>query len=434
VNFVNFGSFAVRSRTAADRTARCGPGAATANARRHEIVTEGGLKRAIALRPLPFARWRLSPVFRHATLLGFAALAVIAAPVAVLAKPLVPAKPIVIGHRGASAYVPEHTLESYRQAIARGADFIEPDLVSTKDGALITRHEPYLGGDNADMAGADSTDVASHPEFASRKKTVTLDGYKLTGWFAEDFTLAEIKTLRAHERLPQLRPASAGKNGKYEIPTLQEVIDLAKAQSKTAGRTIGIYIETKHPSYHQTIGLPLEERLVATLKAAGYDRADAPVYIQSFEVGNLRKLHGLIKVKLVQLYEGRGQPHDFVLSGDKRTYSDLASPDGLAFVASYAAGIGPDKGRVIPVTDGKLGAPSALVKDAHAAGLTVHPYTFRPENYFLPGNLRTGANPADYGDDAAEYRAFLDAGVDGLFSDAPDRARIAVESFAKVRH
>ncbi|MBN8829466.1 MAG: glycerophosphodiester phosphodiesterase [Sphingomonadales bacterium] len=360
-------------------------------------------------------------MFRHFALLALASL--------MTASAL--ARPIIIGHRGAPAYAPEHTLESYRQAIARGADYIEPDLVSTKDGALIARHEPYLGGEDADFAGADSTDVASHPEYASRKKTVMLDGQKLTGWFAEDFTLAEIKTLRARERLPALRPASAAKNGDHEIPTLQEVIDLARAQSGATGRTIGIYPETKHPSYHRSIGLPLEERLVAILKANGHDRADAPVYIQSFEVGNLRRLRGLTKVKLVQLYGGSGKPYDFVLSGDARTYDDLATPEGLRFVAGYASGIGPDKGRVIPVVGGKLGTASALVRDAHAAGLTVHPYTFRPENNFLPPGLRSGADPAAYGDDQAEYIAFFKAGVDGLFSDAADRASSAAGAFAR---
>jgi glycerophosphoryl diester phosphodiesterase len=360
-------------------------------------------------------------MFRHLALLALAPLMTVPAA----------ARPIIIGHRGAPAYVPEHTLESYRQAIARGADYIEPDLVSTKDGALIARHEPYLGGDNADFAGADSTDVASHPEYASRKKTVMLDGYKLTGWFAEDFTLAEIKTLRARERLPALRPASAAQNGQYEIPTLQEVIDLARRESTAAGRTIGIYPETKHPSYHASIGLPLEERLAAVLKANGYDSADAPVYIQSFEVGNLQQLHGLTKARLVQLFEASGKPYDFMLSGDSRTYDDLATPEGLKFVAGYANGIGPDKGRVIPVVEGRLGAPSALVKDAHAARLAVHPYTFRPENNFLPAALRGAADIAAYGDDQAEYIAFLKAGVDGLFSDAADRASAAASAFSR---
>lgn len=327
-------------------------------------------------------------------------------------------EPIVIAHRGASAYRPEHTLAAYELAIEQGADFIEPDLVATRDGALIARHEPYLGGDNPDFAGADSTDVASRPEFADRRRTVVIDGVSLTGWFACDFTLAEIRTLRARERLPQLRPASAAHDGQFAIPTLDEVIALVRQAEKRTGRRIGIYPETKHPSWHAAIGLPLEERLVATLRAHGYDSADDPVFIQSFEVGNLQRLDRLTDIRLVQLLGGAGGPEDWRLAGGQRTYDWLATPEGMAFVADYADAIGPNKARVIPVIEGRLGMPTRLVANAHAAGLLVHPYTFRPEDAFLPAALA--------GDDQAELRAFLDAGVDGLFADAPGRARSAL--------
>ncbi len=328
--------------------------------------------------------------------------------------------PIVIAHRGASAYRPEHTLASYELAIEQGADFIEPDLVATKDGALIARHEPYLGGENPDFAGADSTDVASRPEFANRKRTMVIDGVTLTGWFASDFTLAEIRTLRARERIPALRPASAAFDGRFAIPTLEEIITLLRAAEARTGRTIGLYPETKHPAWHAAIGLPLEERLVAILHASGFDSADDAVFIQSFEVGNLQRLDRMTGIRLVQLMSGDGGPADWQAAGDRRGYDWLASPEGLAFVASYADAIGPNKARVIPIDNGGLGLPTRLVADAHKAGLLVHPYTFRPEDAFLPKALAS--------DDAAELRAFLATGIDGLFADAPDRARAAMRS------
>lgn len=329
-------------------------------------------------------------------------------------------EPIVIAHRGASAYRPEHTLEAYDLAIEQGADFVEPDLVATRDGALIARHEPYLGGDNADFAGADSTDVASRPEFADRKRTVVIDGVTLTGWFATDFTLAEIRTLHARERLPTLRPASAAFDGQFSIPTLEDIIALVRAAEARTGRTIGLYPETKHPGWHAAAGLPLEERLVAILHAYGFDSPADAVFIQSFEVGNLQRLNRMTDIRLVQLMSGEGGPADWQAAGDARGYDWLAGADGLAFVASYADAIGPNKARVIPVETGRLGDPTRLVADAHAAGLRVHPYTFRPEDAFLPQELA--------GDDIAELRAFLAAGVDGLFADAPDRARAAMLS------
>lgn len=374
------------------------------------------------------------PLFRAAALLLLSVMTVTSAEAAPPPPPHNPqhAAPLVFGHRGASAYRPEHTLASYDLAISMGADFVEPDLVSTKDGVLVCRHENYIGGDSSALVGGDTTDVASHPEFAARKTTKVIDGVSLTGWFVEDFTLAELKTLRAKERLPQLRPANAGYDGRFEVPTFQEMIDLVKKREKETGRRIGIIPETKHPSYFQSIGLALEEPLVKALKANGYDSADAPVFIQSFEVANLIKLRAMTRARLVQLVDSpTARPQDFVIAGDKRTYADLMTPAGLKQLRAHADAIGPDKGWIIPRdAAGNLLAPTTLVADAHTAGLLVTPYTFRPENYFLPTSLRKGNDPRAYGDDAAEFAAFLKAGVDALFADAPDRARAAVDAFA----
>ena len=332
--------------------------------------------------------------------------------------------PIVIGHRGASGYRPEHTLAAYQLAIEMGADFIEPDLVSTKDGVLVARHENQISG---------TTDVADHPEFAARQTTKLIDGVSVTGWFTEDFTLAELKTLRAKERLADLRPANTAFNGLYEIPTLQEVIDLVKRMEKShegqPGRAkgrIGIYPETKHPSYFDSIGLSLEEPLVAALNKNGYRSKNSPVFIQSFEVGNLKELAGMTRVPLVQLLDASGKPWDFAVSGDPRTYADIASPAGLAEIATYADGIGANKNLIVPRDAGNnLLAPTTLIADAHAEGLLVHAWTFRSENNFLPNDFRLG-NPADpdylrqHGDAKAEDKLFFDLGLDGIFTDFPD--------------
>lgn len=321
------------------------------------------------------------------------------------------AVPLVIGHRGASGYRPEHTIESYTLAIEQGADVIEPDLVSTKDGVLIARHENEISG---------TTDVAE--KFPDRKATKMIDGKEVVGWFTEDLTLAEIKTLRAKERL-EFRDQS--NNGKFAVPTFEEVIDLAIAKSKQTGRSIGLYPETKHPTYFDSIGLSLEEPLVATLKMKGLDQADSAVFIQSFEVNNLKQLNGMIEVKLVQLMEAADkQPFDLAAAGDKRTYADLAKPAGLKEIASYADGIGPYKRLIVPEDANKaLLAPTSLVADAHAAGLLVHPYTFRGEAQYLA---------KDYGGDPAkEYQQFFALGVDGLFSDFPDTALAAREAWRK---
>lgn len=306
-------------------------------------------------------------------------------------------RPIVIAHRGASGLLPEHTIAAYTRAIDDGADFIEPDLVPTRDGVLVARHENEISG---------TTDVASRADFADRKSTKTIDGASVTGWFTEDFTLAELKTLRARERLPELR--GTANDGRFEIPTLDEIIALAQA------RGVGIYPETKHPTYFAAIGLPLEERLVAALDTAGWRDADAPVFIQSFEVNNLKRLDGMTDVRLIQLVAAEGGPAD----GTYRSYTEMLTPEGLKAVAAYADGIGPEKTLVIPRgPDMRLTSPTRLVADAHAAGLKVHPWTFRAENYFLPADHRKGEDPRAHGDLAGEIRAYLATGIDGLFSD-----------------
>jgi glycerophosphoryl diester phosphodiesterase len=325
------------------------------------------------------------------------------------------AKPLVIGHRGASGYRPEHTLASYELAARMGAEYIEPDLVTTKDGVLVARHEPNI---------TDTTDVAEHPEFASRQTTKTIDGVTQTGWFTEDFTLAELRTLRAKERIPATRQRNTLYDGRYQVPTLQEVIDLSRKLSRELHRPIGIYPETKHPTYFRTIGLPLEEPLVKTLRRNDLDDRRDRVFIQSFEVSNLKWLEDRIDVPLVQLLSGRsGRPYDFVVSGDPRTYGDLATPAGLEEIGRYADGVGPSKDYVVPRdATGRSLPPTTFVRDAHRAGLLVHPYTFRNENQFLPLELRSGADPSAYGRAFAEYDQFFGLGVDGLFTDNPDTA------------
>jgi glycerophosphoryl diester phosphodiesterase len=312
---------------------------------------------------------------------------------------------IVIAHRGASGERPEHTLASYRLAIEQGADYIEPDLVLTKDGVLVARHENEI---------SETTDVADKAEFADRKTTKTIDGQKMTGWFTEDFTLAELKTLRAKERLPQLRQANMAYDGQFEIPTFDEILALAKAQSAATGRTIGVYPETKHPSYFTAIGLPHAGPLLAALTKYGHVEKSAPVFIQSFEVDNLKALRPKTKLRLIQLMDEKGSPPD----RSDLTYPQMASAQGLKIVATYADGIGPNKALIIPRTLlGNLGDPTTLVADAHKVGLAVHPWTFRRENYFLPLAQKSGIDPRGHGDLNAEIKAFLATGIDGIFSD-----------------
>lgn len=326
-------------------------------------------------------------------------------------------EPVLIGHRGASGYRPEHTLAAYELAIQQGADYIEPDLVSTKDGVLVARHENEISG---------TTDVADHPEFAGRRTTKVIDGRAVTGWFTEDFTFQELRTLRAKERLPEVRPDNTAYDGQERIPSFDEVLKLARREG------VGIYPETKHPTYFDAIGLSLEEPLVAALEKRHWDDADDPVIIQSFETANLRDLDGMVDVALAQLVDGAGRPYDLVAAGDPRTYSDLVTPAGLAWIATYADGVGVHKDRVLPRTAGATTVPSAVVGDAHEQGLVVHVWTLRRENQFMATNFRIGTDPNAPGDLAAEARAFLDAGVDGIFSDNPDIVAAVLPDALKV--
>lgn len=323
--------------------------------------------------------------------------------------------PLVIGHRGASGYVPEHTLTSYFIAVQQGADYIEPDLVSTQDGVLIARHENEIGG---------TTDVAEHPEFATRKTTKIIDAQSVQGWFSEDFTLAEIKTLRARERLPALRNANTRFDGQFEIPTFDEILSLVRALERMRGPAaprIGVYPETKHPSYFRGIGLPLEGTLLRTLKRWGYRGKDAPIFLQSFEVGNLKNLRKKTDLPIVQLMEATGAPYDFVAAGDRRRYEDLLSAEELKQIAQYANVIGVDKNMLIPRdAEGALTTPTPLINAAHDAGLKVHAWTLRAENNFLPANFLEGANPAQFGKLQNEIAMLLDLGIDGFFTDQPD--------------
>ncbi|RSZ29461.1 glycerophosphodiester phosphodiesterase [Variovorax beijingensis] len=357
--------------------------------------------------------------------------------------------PLVIGHRGgANGYLPEHTLEAYALGISLGADYIEPDLVATKDGHLIARHEPNL---------IDTTNVKDLPQFANRRRTVMLDGVSTDGFFASDFTLAEIKQLRAVQSFAE-RDQSF--NGKFQIPTLAEVIDLAKRKSREEGRRIGIYPETKHPTYHQSIGLPLEDRLLNVLSAAGWNQRNAPVFIQSFETANLRYLRSKTSVRLIQLVDANDvkpdgtldlskpydKPYDWVVSNRDGLFSDLLTPRGLQEVKGYADGIGPWKpylissacktvqaGACADVTgdgaiderDRVLLPPTNVIANAHRLGLLVHPYTFRSEQKRLTGSF--GGNAVN------EYLAFYEAGVDGVFSDFADTA-VAARAMFLLKH
>ena len=289
---------------------------------------------------------------------------------------------LVIAHRGASGERPEHTLESYRLAIEEGADYIEPDLVMTLDGVLIARHENEIGG---------TTDVAQHPEFASRRRTQIIDGETMVGWFTEDFTLAEIKTLRARERLPELRPKNCAFDGQFLVPTFDEIMQLAVEanRGRGAGQRIGVYPETKHPAHFAAIGLPQEQAVLDTLQRHGYAAEGSPVVIQSFDPRNLRQLRGMTRLPLLQLLE-----HEL---GD------------LAEIATYADGIGIAKAL----------ASTEAVSAAHAVNLKVHVWTFRAENEFLPDDLKVGKSPAAHGDLDAEILRFLKRGIDGFFVDFP---------------
>jgi len=326
-------------------------------------------------------------------------------------------KPILIAHRGASGERPEHTLEAYALAIEQGADFIEPDLVLTRDVVLVARHENEISG---------TTDVATRPEFAARKAVKVIDGESVSGWFTEDFTLSELKTLRARERIALLRPGNAAFDGRFTIPTFDEVLELLRRHKKKSGRRIGVYPETKHPSYFASVGLPHTAPLLAALERHGYRAAKDPVFIQSFEVGNLIEIGRQSPFRLIQLMSADGGPFDKKDEGLR--YADMLTPAALKNIARYADGIGIEKALVIGRTaDGSLGTPTGLPVKAAAAGLDVHIWTFRAENYFLPADLRSSERPDVHGDLAAEIRAFVAAGVDGIFSDNVAQARAALD-------
>ena len=332
-------------------------------------------------------------------------------------------RPFVIAHRGASGYVPEHTLAGYFIAIQQGADYVEPDLVLSSDGALLARHENEIGG---------TTDVAAHPEFAARKATRNIDGEPVTGWFTEDFTLAELKTLRARERLPGLRKSNTRYDEVFAIPTFDEVLDLVAAadaqraaNARAAGlpppRRIGVYPETKHPSYFAKLGLHFDAPMLEALARHGYGKRSDPICLQSFEVANLKALRRKTDLPLVQLVAPTGQPFDFTLAHDRRTYLDLMSDAGLADIATYADAIGPHKWMVVQFGPGGS-SDTGLARRARDAGLGVHVWTLRAENEFLPEALKAHGDAAMHGNLAAEIRALLDAGITGLFSDHPDLA------------
>ncbi|MEU3252190.1 glycerophosphodiester phosphodiesterase [Streptomyces sp. NPDC006997] len=335
--------------------------------------------------------------------------------------------PTIIGHRGASGYRPEHTFGAYDLALDMGADIVEAgDLVVTRDGHLVCRHEPEIGG---------TTDVADHPEFADRKKTTTLDGASVTGWFTEDFTLAELKTLRAVERIPANRPHNTLYDGRWEIPTFEEVLRWQDEQTRRRGRQVWIYPEMKHPTYFRKQGLALEERVAKLLRKYRKDRFDAPVIVQSFEPTSVQRLNKLVDTPLVVLLSGpSSRPYDFVENGDPRTVADLVKPAGLREIASYAQGIGPTLDLVIPKdASGRLTRPTTLVADAHRVGLRLHPWTMRNENPFLPADFRQGTDADAYGDVFAAYRTYFATGIDGVFTDQPDTGVLAREDFRARR-
>lgn len=332
--------------------------------------------------------------------------------------------PTIVGHRGASGYRPEHTLGSYQLALDMGAHVIEQDLVPTKDGHLVCRHENDITG---------TTDVADHPEFAGRKTTKSVDGVSLTGWFTEDFTLAELKKLRAKERIPQSRPHSTLYNGRWEIPTFEEVLRWADEEGRRRGEPVWLYVETKHPTYFRGLGLGLEERLAKLLRRYGRDRRDSPLFLQSFEPTSMQRMAKLVSTPRVVLFDAANtQPWDFKQSGDPRFVADLIKPEGLKWIASFAQGIGPWVDLIIPKdATGKLGKPTTLVRDAHAKGLILHPYTMRNENSFLPADFRIGTDPNAYGDAFGAFKTYFEQGIDGIFTDNPDTGLLAAADFNK---
>ncbi len=359
----------------------------------------------------------MRPITRRAALAAGAA-------VATTARAQAPRKVEVFGHRGACAWFPEHTLASYARAIADGADYVEPDLCISRDGALVIRHEPDI---------SETTDVASRPEFTGRRTTNLIDGERVTGWFTPDFTLAELKSLRCRERLPKVRPQNARYDGVFQIVTFEEYLDFIAAESAARGRTIGLVPEIKHSTWFAARGLPMEDRFLDVLGRSLYART-APVEIQSFETANLRALRARLgrrpNLRLMQLTGDRDdRPADVAASGGRATWGELTSAAGLRAMAAYADVVAPNTRDIIPLdAAGRLSAPTPLVRDAHAAGLLVHTWTFRPENQFLAADFRDGAGP-DARNPAgliAEIRRYVAAGIDGFFTDDPGLGRRAL--------
>ncbi len=341
-----------------------------------------------------------------------------------------PVKPVVLGHRGCSALRPEHTLGSYAKAIADGADYIEPDLVVTKDGVLVARHENNI---------AETTDVAAHPEFAARKTTKLVDGVSQTGWFTEDFTLDELRTLRARERMvgDGLRVESHSYDGMFRILTLAEIGDFLAAESAARGRTVGLIPEIKHSTYFAGIGLTMEDRFVRELNASRY-LSSAPVILQSFEIANLKSLRGILgdmpNVQFMQLIDDDGlRPADVAKAGGTLTYGQMMTADGLAAIAAYADWVAPWTRQLIPLGAGdRLAEPKAVIADAHRCGLLVGCYTFRPENQYLAADFRNdaGANARNPEGSVAEIRRYVGEGLDGFFTDDPALGRRALDTAA----
>ncbi|MFE9844292.1 glycerophosphodiester phosphodiesterase [Streptomyces goshikiensis] len=334
--------------------------------------------------------------------------------------------PTVIGHRGSSGYRPEHTLGSYQLALDLGADVVEQDLVPTKDGHLVCRHENEIGG---------TTDVADHPAFASRRTTKSVDGVSVTGWFTEDFTLAELKTLRAKERIPAVRQRNTLYDGRWAVPTFEEVLRWAEREGKRRGKRVWLHVETKHPTYFRSLGLALEEPLARLLRRYGRDGRGAAVFLQSFEPSSIQRLSRLVSApRVVLLSAASTRPWDFEVAKDPRTVADLVKPEGLKWIASFAQGIGPTLDLIVPRdADGRLGTPTTLVEDAHARSLVLHPYTARNENSFLPAEYRKGTDPAAYGDAFGAFQRYFELGIDGIFTDNPDTGLLAAEAFRPGR-
>ena len=337
------------------------------------------------------------------------------------------ARPQIYGHRGAPGSVPENTLGSYALAASMGVDFIEFDLVCSKDGVLVDRHEPNL---------TDSTDVAQRPEFADRRRSIEVAGHLEEGWFTVDFTLDELTSLRATEPLRSLRPHTMEAAGEWTIPTLDEILELRAQVSEERGWELGVIPEIKHSSLFHALGYDPEAALMTSLARAGLQEAGALVRIESFELGNLLRLRRELGYEgvLVLLAEDSGRPLDFTLSHDQRTYADLLTPPSLEELAHVVDAIGPSKHLVIGRTPhDTLAEPTSLVSDCHDAGLEVTPWTFRAENHFLPAELRSSPDPAELGDYAGELHAYFEAGVDAVFCDQPDLALKARDAYTVGR-